>query len=167
VTNNWAKDNYGDIRDGNVITIDFKKLCDVVIEQFPMDLHSIHGPRHWKQVERNGLLIAMETGADETIIKLFALFHDSRRENEDIDDGHGLRGANLAKSLRGVHFDLPDSTFEIMIDACQYHTDGRRASDITIATCWDADRLDLPRVGIKPDPEKMDTAYGKRIARTL
>jgi uncharacterized protein len=150
-----------------VKAIDFRKLWEILTEQFPLSIHSIHGPRHWKQVERNGLLIAKETGVDETIIKLFALFHDSRRENENIDNGHGLRGAELARSLKGVLFDLPDKRLEIMIDACQYHTEDRRTSDITIATCWDADRLDLPRVGIKPDPDKMGTAYGKRIARTL
>ena len=71
----------------------------------------------------------------------------------------------MARSLRGTHFDLPDSTFETIIDACKYHTDGHKASDITIATCWDADRLDLTRLGITPDPERMCTAYGKRVAR--
>ena len=150
-----------------MISIDFKKLWKIVTEQFPLGIHSIHGPGHWKQVEINGLLISKETGADETIIKLFALFHDSRRENENDDDQHGLHGAALAKSLRGVHFDLPDGIFETVIDACQYHTDGHKASDITIATCWDADRLDLTRLGIMPDPERMGTAYGKRIARKL
>jgi uncharacterized protein len=152
-------------KDRFVKSIDFKKLWKIVTEQFPLDIHSFHGPGHWKQVEINGLLIAKETGADETVIKLFALFHDSRRENEIIDDGHGLRGAELARSLRGVHFDLPDIAFEIIIDACQHHTDGLKTSDITIATCWDADRLDLTRLGIMPDPKRMGTAYGKRIAR--
>ena len=147
--------------------VDFKRLWKIVTEQFPLGIHSIHGPGHWKQVEINGLLIAKETGGDETVIKLFALFHDSRRESENTDDGHGLRGAEFARSLRGAHFDLPDSTFEILIDACRYHTDGHKTPDITIATCWDADRLDLTRLGIIPDPEKMSTAYGKRIARTL
>jgi len=37
--------------------------------------------------------------ADETIVTLFSIFHNCRRENEHIDDGHGLRGANLAKTL--------------------------------------------------------------------
>jgi len=42
--------------------IDFKRLWRVVIDQFPMGIHSIHGPRHWKQVAENGLLLAKETG---------------------------------------------------------------------------------------------------------
>jgi uncharacterized protein len=145
--------------------IDFKRLWIVVIEQFPMGIHSIHGPRHWKQVEKNGLLLAQETGADETIVTLFSIFHDCRRENEQRDDGHGIRGSELAKSMRGTYFDLPDDSFENLIKACRYHTDGKTASNITIATCWDADRLDLPRVGIIPDSDKMGTAPGRRLAR--
>ena len=147
-------------------SIDFKKLWDVVIEQFPMDINSIHGRRHWKQVEKNGLLLAKETGVDETIIRLFSMFHDSRRVTNNIDDGHGLRGAELAKTLKGQYFDLPDDSFEILIDACTHHTGGQHASNITVATCWDADRLDLPRAGIIPDPERMCTAPGRRLART-
>jgi uncharacterized protein len=147
-------------------SIAFRRLWSIVIAQFPMGKHSIHGPRHWKQVEENGLLLAKETGADEKIVKLFSMFHDSRRENEHIDDGHGLRGSELAQSMRGSYFDLPDDSFEILIKACRYHTDGQTTSDITIATCWDADRLDLPRVGIIPDPDRMGTAPGRRLART-
>jgi uncharacterized protein len=147
-------------------SIAFRKLWSVVIAQFPMGRQSIHGPGHWKQVEKNGLLLAQETGVDETIIKLFAIFHDSRRATDNIDDGHGLRGAELAKTLRGQHFDLPDDSFEILIDACTNHTGGENPSNMTIATCWDADRLDLPRAGITPDPERMCTAPGRRLART-
>ena len=147
-------------------TIDFKKLWEIVTAQFQLDIHSMHGPRHWRQVEKNGLMLAKETGADEIIIKLFSLFHDSRRENEEIDDGHGMRGFELAKSMKGIDFDLPYESFKTLTEACQRHTDGQIASNITVATCWDADRLDLPRVGITPDPDKMGTAPGRRMARS-
>lgn len=147
-------------------SIDFRKLWDIVTAQFPLGIHSIHGPRHWKQVEKNGLMLAKETGADETIVRLFAIFHDSRRENEKRDDGHGARGSELAKSMKGVYFDLSDHSFRMLLKACRYHTDGQLTSNITIATCWDADRLDLPRVGILPDPERMGTAPGRRLARS-
>ena len=146
--------------------IDFKKLWEMVTAQFPMGVHSVHGPRHWKQVEKNGLLISEETGADETILKLFSIFHDSRRENDNIDTGHGLIGSELARSMKGTYFDLPDDSFKILINACTYHTDGIPTSNITVATCWDADRLDLPRVGIVPDPDRMGTAPGRRLARS-
>ena len=142
---------------------DFDRLWKYVIEQFPVGNHSIHGPVHWKKVEENGLMLAHETGAEQTIIRLFAIFHDSRRENDSADPGHGMRGAEFARSLRGEYFDLSDSSFEILLFACRYHTDHVSDPDITIATCWDADRLDLPRAGIVPDPERMATAYGRRV----
>lgn len=146
--------------------IEFKKLWEVVIAQFSLEIHSVHGPRHWRQVEKNGLMLAKETAADETIIKLFSVFHDARRENEYTDDGHGMRGAALAKSMQGICFDLSDDSFEILMEACRYHTDGRTTRNITIATCWDADRLDLPRVRTIPDPDRMGTAPGRRLARS-
>ena len=146
-------------------SVDLKRLWEIVTAQFPLGIHSIHGPRHWKRVKKNGLMLAKETGADETIVELFSMFHDSRRENENIDDGHGARGAELAKSMKGIYFDLPDHSFEILLEACRDHTNGKSTSNITIATCWDADRLDLPRVGIIPEPGRMGTAPGRRLAR--
>lgn len=146
--------------------IDFRRLLKVITARFPLNIHSVHGPRHWKQVEKNGLILAKETGADETIIRLFSIFHDSRRENDQKDDGHGTRGAELAKSMRGIYFGLSDDSFDILMEACRYHTDGRPTSNLSIATCWDADRLDLPRVGIMPKPDRMGTAPGRRLARS-
>ena len=37
------------------------------------------------------------------------------------------------------------------------HADGTVSSDPTVGACWDADRLDLPRVGITPRPELFST----------
>jgi len=38
------------------------------------------------------------------------------------------------------------------------------SDDVTIGTCWDADRLDLGRVSIKPEAKHMSTAYARDIA---
>jgi uncharacterized protein len=35
----------------------------------------------------------------------------------------------------------------------KHHSDGEVSTDKTIQTCWDADRLDLGRVGIFPSPK--------------
>ena len=45
--------------------------------------------------------------------------------------------------------------------ACFGHTVHRPHADITVATCWDADRLDLPRLGITPAPHKLCTQAAK------
>ena len=77
------------------------------------------------------------------VVQLFAVFHDSRRVNECTDYCHGQRGAELAAELRGQLFDLPDADFDLLYQACADHTDGLTEADITVQTCWDADRLDL------------------------
>ena len=51
--------------------------------------------------------------------------------------------------------------FELLYDACAHHTDGLTEADITVQVCWDADRLDLGRVGMIPAPKKLCTAAAK------
>ncbi len=145
--------------------IDFQLLWDTVTAQYAGSLYSIHGSAHWRRVEQNGLLLAQRTDADVTIVKLFALFHDSMRINKGTDDGHGERGAIYAAELRGKLFTLDDARFALLRDACIGHTDEGHSDNPTIGTCWDADRLDLGRVGIIPDEAYMSTAFGKEIAR--
>ena len=96
------------------------------------------------------------------VVQLFAIFHDSRRINEGCDDGHGKRGAELAASSPGELFMLADDQFDLLYEACAHHTDGMTEADSTIQTCWDSDRLDLGRVGIEPNAEKLCTPTAKR-----
>ena len=74
---------------------------------------------------------------------------------------HGEQ-AELAALLRDDLFDLPDDEFALLHDACVRHRDGLREGDLTIQTCWDADRLDLARVRIPPNPQRLCTAAAKR-----
>lgn len=145
--------------------IDYKQLWSLVVAHRTGHATSLHGPEHWRRVERNGLLLAEAGGVDVEVIKLFALFHDSRRENDGWDPDHGVRGAEFARELRDTAYELSDDRFEILHYACTWHTDGVSHADPTIAACWDADRLDLGRVGITPDPKRMCTKLGAEIAR--
>jgi hypothetical protein len=43
-----------------LVSVDFKRLWEIVTEQFSLGINSIHGPRHWKQVEKNGSMFAEE-----------------------------------------------------------------------------------------------------------
>lgn len=149
----------------NAAPIDFDLLWKAVLA-LPRAVHphSVHGPDHWRRVERNGLILATRTGAIVPVVRLFALFHDSQRVNDFTDPDHGARGAELAKSLRGKLFDLSDGHFELLHEACVGHTDGHHHENPTIGTCWDADRLDLGRVGIVPDPRFMSTKFAAEIA---
>ena len=90
------------------------------------------------------------------------MLHDSRRVNEATDPDHGPRAAEFARTLRGRLFDLPDHEFRLLHRACAGHTHERTHPDVTIQTCWDADRLDLGRVGITPHPSRLCTEAAKR-----
>lgn len=138
-----------------------KELINCILEQYELSVKGIHGVSHWARVMENGLRLARRTGANTRVIELFALFHDSRRLNDSRDNDHGIRGAELAASLRGVHFDLSDEEFLQLDEACRLHTDGLTESDPTIQTCWDSDRLDLGRVNIMIDPNYLCTEAAK------
>jgi uncharacterized protein len=149
------------------MSIDYDRLWRQVIEQYALPRCSMHGPVHWHRVEQNGLLLATSTGADADVVRLFAVFHDSRRETDSADPAHGARGADLAVRLRGVLFDVSDSRFDLLRVACADHTSGVHHEHPTIGTCWDADRLDLGRVGRVPEPSFMSTDIGRRVAEAL
>lgn len=121
----------------------------------------VHGPSHWARVLANGRRLAKATGANLDVVELFAVFHDSCRENDYRDPEHGPRAANLAYRMRGEWFELSDPDMGLLYYACSHHTGGGPEADITVQTCWDADRLDLGRVGIRPDPALLCTAPAK------
>ena len=128
-------------------------------------LGKTHGLSHWERVERNGLLLATPE-CDLTVIRLFAYLHDSCRENDGYDEEHGPRASKMMEGLRKTLLkDLSDEQFKMLQEACHLHTSTHRTGNPTIDACFDADRLDLGRVGITPDPEKMATDKGKEMAR--
>ena len=124
-------------------------LIKTILTAYPLPVSGVHGPGHWARVLENGALLTEQTGADLEVVQLFAVLHDSRRTTEDQCYEHGLEAADFAKTLRGTHIHL---------------TDGETDADITVQTCWDADRLDLGRVWIIPDPGKLCTEPARDTA---
>jgi uncharacterized protein len=141
--------------------LNLKPIVHRILEDYALPRHGIHGVGHWARVLENGLRLAEITEANIEVVQLFAVFHDSRRVNDGFDDGHGQRGAKLAALLRGKLFHLPEDDFDLLYAACVTHTDGQTDGDTTIQTCWDADRLDLGRVGTTPHPRRLCTAAAK------
>jgi uncharacterized protein len=144
--------------------LNLKPIVHRILEDYALPWHGTHGIGHWARVLENGLRLVQSTGANVEIVQLFAVLYDSCRVNEGVDDGHGQRGAELAVELRGDLFELDDHDFHLLCEACARHTDGLTDGNITIRTCWDADRLDLGRVGTTPNPERLCTAAAKRPA---
>lgn len=136
-------------------------VLEAVLAVSTTNASRLHGLEHWKRVGQNGLALADETeGADAEVVLLFALFHDSMRLNDGYDPDHGRRGSGLARELAHL-LPLEQRRLDLLAAACDDHADGLVCADPTVGACWDADRLDLPRVGIRSDPELLSTGAAR------
>ena len=153
-----------------------QELIAVIKQNFRLDWRGIHGVPHWARVRENGMRIGKLVGANLAVVELFAFLHDSQRWDDNSDPEHGHRAAEFARSLRGSLIHLSDQEFALLTQACRQHSDGRTEADVTVQTCWDADRLDLGRVGKKPkaaylctlvakDPAFIAWAYNRSLGR--
>jgi uncharacterized protein len=131
-------------------------------DHFHLDWDGIHGAPHWARVRANGLILAEQTSADPQVIEVFAFIHDVERVTDGSDPEHGQRAARLAKELNDDFFQLSTLQLQLLITACEEHSLGQTTGDTTILTCWDADRLDLGRVGVKPCPTRLCTEAAKQ-----
>jgi uncharacterized protein len=141
--------------------IKIQELMKFLKSHFRLDWTGIHGAPHWSRVLLNGTKIAQAEGARLDVVTLFAFLHDHERINDDEDWGHGPRAALNAKKLRGTYFTIDDTGFDLLIEAMCGHSTGDIYGNITVQTCYDADRLDLGRVGIVPNPKYLCTATAK------
>jgi uncharacterized protein len=133
------------------------KLIQFARSEFRLDWRGIHGAPHWARVRHNGIILAEQTGANRTVVEYFAFIHDLGRRNDDHDPEHGYRAAEIAEWIAGDLIDVSQDELDLLMEACRGHSDGHLEADITVMTCWDADRLDLGRVGIRPDPHRLCT----------
>ena len=135
----------------------------LVKPQFALDIqHGIHGIPHWSRVWRNARELAEAEGVDSKVPCLFSFFHDSQRFDDRVDANHGPRASAWLERLY-LKRQLPVgmSDFHLLCVAVNGHSYGETEADPIVQVCWDADRLDLGRVGIIPDPERLCTAYAK------
>ncbi len=110
---------------------------------------------------QNGLFVANREGADPHAVLLFAILHDCRHENDGHDPEHGPRAAARAESIGHEPLGLTPGMLATLARAMRHHGRGQVSDHPLVGTCWDADRLDLPRVGITPDPRLMSTVSGQ------
>ena len=127
----------------------------------------IHGEGHWKCVAATGLELLPEVGGcDAAVLLLFGMLHDTKRLDDGHDPHHGPRAATFARSLhaRGLFVLAPDR-LERLCRACHDHTHGTVSADPTVGACWDADRHNLWRVGVRPDPRWPSTGAARAAER--
>jgi uncharacterized protein len=139
-----------------------RRLFPAVRDRFALDLHGVHGLAHWARVHLHGVAIASAHRLRTDVPALFAFLHDACRENDGSDPEHGPRAVGLAERLRGRCFEVDDEGFGQLCTALDGHSRGGLTADLVVQACWDADRLDLARLGYRVDPARLGTAEGRR-----
>jgi uncharacterized protein len=133
------------------------EFIDLIRAHYQLKWEGLHGFAHWQRVRENGLKLASLNGANPNIIEYFAFTHDSRRQNDGFDLEHGPRAAQFIRDVLAPLIRLDENDLELLIQACAGHTKSQVHDDLTVMTCWDADRLDLYRIGIRPNPQYLCT----------
>lgn len=147
--------------------LDREKLREYCAQRTPIWQLRIYGVEHSDRVAANGQRLLVP-GANLNVITAFAYLHDAERNNSETDPGHGNRAALLVDRIRNQYLTaLTDTEIDLLKEACSVHSDTHGTGNPTIDICLDADRLDLPRLGIIPNPEQMATEQGARIAEKL
>ncbi len=137
------------------------ELIARIKESYKLRWTGIHGILHWNRVYENGIRLSAQEGVNVRVIQFFSIFHDCQRKNEYWDKYHGMRGARFAEKNREL-VSLNDVDFELLLMACELHTSEKNHDNVTIQACFDADRLDLGRVGRFPDPKRLCTPLAKK-----
>lgn len=147
----------------NDSTFQWEDLRRFSMSRWPEDMDTTHGVDHWDRVAKFGGMLYQE-GADMDVILAFAYLHDAERMNNGRDINHGQRASGLIDAIRHTQLEaLSNEQIAKLKRACALHTIEHRTGDITIDICFDADRMDLPRVGIIPYPQRMATQKGAEL----
>ena len=142
---------------------DFMEILGYLQLNCPWHKSELHGLSHWRRVERNGVFLAEHNSVDVDLVRLFALFHDCQRLNDDSDLQHGPRAAAFIRKINSDLLGLSVKELEALTTACYYHTNSLKTDNPYYACCWDADRLDIGRAGIDPQPKFFSTKIARKI----
>lgn len=152
-----------------------ERIGRVGLSRFRLDPDSrIHGVPHWQQVFGNAVRISdamfrvRASAIDLEFFAWFAMLHDCCRDNDGRDPEHGARAAYFAVGIVPHNSTMDAESQQSLLRALEFHSAGRTDDpDWRVMVCWDADRLDLPRVGTMPDPARMCTPQGAEFARAM
>lgn len=143
------------------MTRDWPALVERVTAASPARCSPIHGETHWRRVAALGLEIGAGGPVDAELVLLFAITHDSMRLSDGLDPDHGPRAAVFVGEL---DLGLSDDRQARLEGALAAHSLGTTSRDPTIGACWDADRLDLYRLGRIPLDDLLSTARARSPA---
>ena len=140
-----------------------KNIINKIQKDTTVKWRTVHGIDHWERVAEYGCIIARHEKLNERILVLFGYFHDCKRHSDGRDPDHGPRAAEYVATFSAEELGLSEVDHQRLIIACRHHTYECETKDITIKACWDADRLDIGRIGFRTDPKKLFTRTAKSI----
>lgn len=144
--------------------MDLRAAIDAVLAVSPSRHSVVHGETHWCRVAWTGVRIGQHSpGCDLALVALFGLLHDSMRWHDEADPAHGERAGDLARRLNDSVLGLSADRIDLLDAACYAHAFGDTSYDATVGTCWDADRLDLWRVGLELDSSLLSTPVAQSM----
>lgn len=158
---------FGLVKEWQIIQLKENPSLTKFIHDYLHGKVGLHGIQHCRRVELFGIMLARKAMTDFDIVRWFAYLHDSMRNNDGIDIDHGERASMLIDTIRDSYLsNLSEEQVIKLKSACKLHNKVIKTGDIDIDICFDADRLDLPRVlGMEIDPSKMATKEGHMVAK--
>ncbi|MCP4581303.1 MAG: hypothetical protein GY839_06770 [candidate division Zixibacteria bacterium] len=139
-----------------------EELLKIIHNEFALEWYGCHGILHWLRVRRNGLALCEKMNGNSKIAELFSVIHDCKRMDNGEDILHGKRASSFIGNTSGmIDSILSPNEIQILKYACEYHTTEDKSDNPDIQICWDADRLDLGRVGKKIDKIYINTSWAK------
>jgi len=143
------------------IRIDFNKALAVVKRNIA-GINCQHGLAHILRASTFAKIMAITMCPqyiNEIIIGI--MLHDIDRKNDSFDLSHPKRSADKAKQLIKKYW--PGLAMNKIIYAIENHHKGQVSNDPIIGIIWDADRLDLVRLGIDIDKRLLSTKIATRL----
>lgn len=123
----------------------------------------IHGFSHLRRVAAVAGRIAAAAGEDIESAVVAGFLHDCARRHDGGGVDHAHDSAALTRKLLARFYPHLDAVR--LCDAIARHADGETTEDMLAACVWDADRLELRRLGIEVDPDLLSTEIARRLIR--
>lgn len=133
---------------------DWRDLLAEARADAPLAGDAMHGEPHWRGVAWAGLRIReFRPELSARFLLAFAILHDCRRVDDGWDRDHGPRAARLAARSGTLLRLVGAEGRDLVAEACRLHDHGLTCPETpVIGACWDADRVNLIRLGFRLDP---------------
>jgi uncharacterized protein len=145
------------------IRIDIARVKQMALNRYHGNKLDVNGPEHWERAWQNAQVLIPQTKANATVVELFCYLHDCCRIHHGQEPGHGLAASKFIEEHKGEFSFLSEKEYQLLLKACGEHTFLQHSDEPTIATCWDANRLDIGRIGICPKEQFLITPAAKDL----